>query len=120
MYDHPLASYFPPTKETNNEAVCNSWGYISNVTHAYFEEDNLEAGEHFVRFMANSKCSPIRQRRLIRTYKKYKTVATLREIQCLVANAAEEEIEQAMLQQADFVSLQLPEADEDCEDEYEN
>lgn len=120
MYDHPLASYFPPTKETNNEAVCNSWGYISGLTHAYFEEDNLEAGEHFVRFMSNSKCSPIRQRRLIRTYKKYKTVATLREIQCLLANAAEEEIEQVMMQQAGFVTLQLPASDEDYEDYDDN
>jgi hypothetical protein len=97
MYNHPLATYFLPTEETDNEPTCNSWGYVSGLTHAYFEQDNEEAGAILLRLLAQSdSSSPIRHRKLLRSYKKFKTISVLRELQCILVNSAEAEVEEVL------------------------
>ncbi len=109
MYSHPLSVYFQATEELGDELTCNSWGYVSGLTHAYFENDDLEAGEMLLRLLNNSNTSPIRQRRLLKSHKKLRNPGVIRELQSLVTTALTEEVEE-------MIDEYLPEyfkADED-------
>ena len=86
MYDHPLATYSSP--EGMDE--CNAWGFASGLTHSYFEIEDPYAGLSLLSYLKDSAAPGSYYRSLIRDYKKFKTTAVLREIQCLVATAIEE------------------------------
>jgi hypothetical protein len=87
MYDHPLATY---SSIGDKVEECNAWGFASGLTHSYFEIEDPHAGLSLLAFLKDSAAPGSYYRALIRDYKKFKTIAVLREIQCLVATAIEE------------------------------
>lgn len=91
MYNHPLATYSPCEEDGTTE--CNAWGYMSGLTHSYFENQDSAAGETIKEYLSLSGAPAPYCRALIRSYKKFKNIAILREIQCLAATALEQEDE---------------------------
>jgi hypothetical protein len=90
MYDHPLATY---ESEEDGITECNAWGYVSGLTHSYFENQDSAAGGVIKEYLSLCGAPAPYCRALIRSYKKFKNTAILREIQCLVATALEQEDE---------------------------
>lgn len=95
MYDHPLATY---SSVEEGESECNAWGFASGLTHSYFETEDIYAGLSLLACLKESAAPGSYYRALIRDYKKFKTTAVLREIQCLVATAIEENEDSANLE----------------------
>lgn len=128
MYDHPLATYYPPRPETNGLGTCNSWGYVSGLTEAYFEKEEPEARQILLMYLTQSKAPYYHIKSLLRLYKKYKHLSFLREIQCLVVSAIESEVEQQMEEAArkpdSYAVIQYEDQgfyfDEDYEDDDED
>jgi len=87
MYHHPLATYGSSQEEVEE---CNAWGFASGLTHSYFESEDPFAGFSLLALLKDSSAPGSHYRALIRDYKKFKTTAVLREIQCLLATAIEE------------------------------
>lgn len=87
MYDHPLATY---SSVEEGLTECNAWGFASGLTHSYFETEDPYAGSSLLAYLKDSAAPAPYCRSLIRAYKKFKSTAILREIQCLVATALEE------------------------------
>jgi hypothetical protein len=96
MYNHPLSKHYEASEETNGEATCNSWGFVSGLTHAYFEEEDDRAREILFTILSDSKASSVRVRGLLRQFKRYRTLPVLREIQCILATTAEEQVDSVL------------------------
>lgn len=96
MYDHPLAVYSCFSEE-DGSAECNTWGYVSGLTHSYFENNDSTAGSALMMYLSKSGAPAPHWRALLRSYKKFRTLAVLREIQCLTAYVLEQEEQDAPL-----------------------
>ena len=91
MYNHPLSKHYEASDETEGQETCNSWAFVSGLTHAYFEEEDTKAQAIMYTILSDSGASGIRIRRLIRSFKVFRTLPVLREIQCLLAITAEQQ-----------------------------